>query len=111
MITNELRDYYGYHFISSIEDKEVYLNDNSIDFGFVYDSYINEEDYNSLPQYKQQDILYEAAIINDEDYTEVNTLEYKSDSDLSLLNSIGYELELSDDYITITLMEAKLLSF
>lgn len=103
MITNEPREYYGYEMMGQDGGKYIYLNDNSHNFGFVYDSAISMADFMNLPQYEQQDIVYEAAIIEDDDVNNLQGIQFVANSTCSNLLSISYTMKLMEDAIEITL--------
>lgn len=105
MITNEQRDYFGYELIATYSDKYIYENLCSMPFGVLYTNVISTSDFMALPQYKQQDVLYEAAIVEDSDICFFNDFVKKIDTELSEIESVSYQMEISDAGITITLDE------
>lgn len=103
MITKEQRTYYGYKMLKKSGEKYLYLNENSHNFGFVYNSIISMEDYASLPGYEQQDVLYEAGIIENEDINNMQDVPFVKNSTCSELYPVTYTMELMADAIELTL--------
>lgn len=61
---------YGFSLYKSIEDTNIYLNDNYLSLGIFYNQYIKEEQYDSLSSLEKQNALLEFAKI-DENIEEV----------------------------------------
>lgn len=72
MITAAAKDYYGFEQIYHSGERYLYKNLNNLGFGFLYDNYITRSAFNNLSQLEQQNIVYSACIIDDEDESSID---------------------------------------
>lgn len=98
MISTSNRQYYGYNQIAENDNRYLYENTNNIGFGFTYHYYITESEFEKLSQYEQQNVIYQACVINDEDavniYGDIPMLRQKVEIEL---NEIPYEVTIEDN--------------
>lgn len=101
MISTANKDFYGYDLIADFDGLYLYINNNVLDFGVLYECYINTSDYNDLPAYKKGDMVYQACIVEDE--KEIEGITEIKDTDLFEISEIGYSYGFFEDYMDITL--------
>ena len=103
MISTTDNNIYGHDMIANFGNKYLYINENALEFGILYDCYISVNDFNNLPSYKKGDVLYQACVI--EDIKEMEGLSEIQDTDLFEITEIGYSLNLLEDCIELTLKQ------
>lgn len=103
MISPVNKDYYGYELIESFGDKHLYINNNVLDFGILYDCYIDATHFNALPDYEKGDVAYQACILEDDDFAErFSVLE---EDRLFEIQEIDCALSVFEDYFELILAQ------
>ncbi len=105
---------YGFKLIDKKKDKtsegknvvtKIYNNEYPLDFGYSYNKFVSQEDYDSLNPVEKQQLLLHAAVISDENKSGI--VEYADAKSLikDEVKKIPYSFECSDG---ITLKDGKI---
>ncbi len=92
---------YGYTLYHEIEDTLIYINENHLPVGVVYNSYITKEQFESLSPLEREDSLITTAMVEDKNNVNVKNSNIKIEKPISL----GYKVKdnkITDNTIKIT---------
>lgn len=93
---------YGYSIYHTIEDTLIYINENNLPVGVVYDSYITKEQFDKLSPLEKEDALITTAMIEDDEVISVeNDTNVKINGPLSLEYTVN-DNKITDNIINIT---------
>lgn len=93
---------YEYSIYHTIGDTLIYINNNNLPVGVVYDSYITKEQFDKLSPLEKEDSLITTVMIEDDEVINAeNNTDIKTNSPLSLKYTVK-DNELSNNTINIT---------
>lgn len=107
---NEAYIPFGYKYIDSgANGRKIYRNNYSLKFGYMYDSYIDEQYFNKMSVMDKQEALLQSALISDEDdnvkselkkgSTETSSLEVPYG--ISSYNNIGIDFDKKEYNVVV----------
>lgn len=101
MISPVNKDYYGYELVKCFGGKYLYINKNVLDFGILYDCYINATHFKELPDYEKGDITYQACIL--EDIDSAGCLSEIEENKLFEIHEVDYTLNCFENRVALSL--------
>lgn len=55
---------YGFEYVESLGSKSIYVDKSTLPFGYTYDSYLDQSEYQKLPAYEKQQALIQAVVLD-----------------------------------------------
>lgn len=92
---------YGYTLYHEIEDTLIYINENHVPVGVVYDSYITKEQFDSLSPLERADSLITTAMIKEENDVSIANNNIQIDKPISLKYTLK-DNKITNNTINIT---------
>lgn len=106
MLTKEPVDYFNYSLIYAQNNRYIYQNKNALEFGVLYNKYMEESTFSGLDNGTKQNLLYEECVIADDDVEHINNITRGEETSDVTYKYLPCNFEYGEKGITVNLPEA-----